>query len=177
MHLVDDVDLGAGHHRAVAHALDQLADVVDAGVGRGVHLDDVDVAGLDDGLAVGAEARHADRRDVDRFGAVARGAVIVARAGHDARRGGLADAAHPAQEIGLVDAPEVEGVGQRADQRLLADQVAEVGRAILAGQDPVGVVERHAVSLRGAADPAWKRAMGPAEAELRGGKGRELMRG
>ena len=44
VHFVDDIDLDARHHRAVARALDDLANVVDAGVRGGVHLDHVDMA-------------------------------------------------------------------------------------------------------------------------------------
>ena len=62
VHLVDDVDLVAGDRRLVAHRLDDLADVVDAGVGGGVHLDDVDVAALHDGGAVLAHLVHVDGR-------------------------------------------------------------------------------------------------------------------
>ena len=56
---------------------------------------------------------------------VARGELVIEGAGEDARGRGLADAAHAGQHIGLMDAAEVEGVGQRADHRLLADQILE----------------------------------------------------
>ncbi len=46
--LIDHVDLPAGLHRREAGALDQLADVVDAGVGGGIDLDHIEgVAGGD----------------------------------------------------------------------------------------------------------------------------------
>jgi hypothetical protein len=57
---VDDVDLVARLGRPVAHLLDDLAHVVDAGPGGRVHLDDVGVARLEDRLAMGAEFRHVD---------------------------------------------------------------------------------------------------------------------
>jgi hypothetical protein len=60
VHFVDDVDLVAGVKRPVAHLLDDLAHVVDAGLGGGVHLDDVGVARLEDRLAMLAEFRHVD---------------------------------------------------------------------------------------------------------------------
>ena len=62
---VDDVDLVARRHRRIAHLLDDLADVVDAGVGGGVHLDDVDMAAFHDRLAVLAENREIDGGLVD----------------------------------------------------------------------------------------------------------------
>ena len=61
VHFVDDVDLEARRHRAVAHALGQLADVVDAGARGGVHLDHVDMAVLGDRAARLAHAARADR--------------------------------------------------------------------------------------------------------------------
>ena len=67
VHFVDDVDLGARHHRLVARALDDLAHVVDAGVGGGVHFDDVDVARFHDRLAMEADLVHVDGRPVDRL--------------------------------------------------------------------------------------------------------------
>lgn len=69
---------------------------------------------------------------------VDRRALVVERARQDARRGGLADAAHARQHPRLRDAPGGERVGQRAHHRLLADQFGEIGRPVLAGQDPIG---------------------------------------
>src|SRR3546814_3794661 len=51
MHFVDDIDLVARRHRGIAHRLDNLAHIVDAGVRRGVHLDHVDMAPLGYGAA------------------------------------------------------------------------------------------------------------------------------
>ena len=49
VHLVDDVDLVAGTRRRGRRPVDDLADVVDAGVRGGVHLQHVDVPPLGDG--------------------------------------------------------------------------------------------------------------------------------
>ena len=68
VHLVDEVDLVARHHRLVARALDDLADVVDAGVGGGVHLQHVGVPALHDLGAVAAELGHVEGRLVDAVG-------------------------------------------------------------------------------------------------------------
>ena len=72
VHLVDDVDLVAGRDGRVAHPLDDLANVVDAGVRGGVHLDHVDMPALHDRLAMLAGHGKVDRRLVDRFGLVVR---------------------------------------------------------------------------------------------------------
>ena len=62
VHFIDDVDLGARRNRAIARVLDDLAHVVDAGVGGRVHLDHVDMARFHDRLAVEAELGHVDAR-------------------------------------------------------------------------------------------------------------------
>ena len=64
---------------------------------------------------------------------------VVERAGKDAGGGGLADTAHAGEHVGLRDAAGAEGVGQRADHRLLADEVGEALRAVFAGEHPVGL--------------------------------------
>jgi hypothetical protein len=56
VHLVDDVDLVAAGGGRVLGVLDHLAHVVDAGVGGGVDLDQVDEAAAVDLLAGGADA-------------------------------------------------------------------------------------------------------------------------
>ena len=52
VNFVDDVDLVARADRGVADRVDDLADVVDAGVRGGVHLDHVDVPAFGDGAAL-----------------------------------------------------------------------------------------------------------------------------
>ena len=93
VHLVDDVDLppARGAERGVRH---QVAHGVDTVVGGGVEL--VDVEGGPPG-------------DLDaRITAPARLTVLdggaVERLGQDARRGGLAGAARPAEEVGMSHA-------------------------------------------------------------------------
>ena len=129
---VDDVDLVAGDRRPVARRLDDLADVVDAGVRGGVHLDHVDMAAFHDGGAVLAELLHVDRRPVDLAGE-----RVVERAGKDAGGRRLADAADAGEHIGLRDASGAERIGQGADHRLLADQLGEAPRPVFPGKDPV----------------------------------------
>ena len=53
---VDDVDLVAGAGRRIAHAVIDLAHVVDAGMGRGVHFQHVHVPAFHDRLAMHAQA-------------------------------------------------------------------------------------------------------------------------
>ena len=51
--------------------------------------------------------------------------------------GGLADAARPAEQVGVRDAIELDRVRERADDVLLAGHVVEGLRALLAGEDEV----------------------------------------
>ena len=69
---------------------------------------------------------------------------IIEGAGENAGGGGLADAAHAGQHIGLGNAAGAEGIGQRADHRLLADQIGEALRPVFARQHPIRTL-RHAV--------------------------------
>jgi hypothetical protein len=66
VHFVDDIDLVTRRNRAVAHLFDDLADIVDAGMGGGVHLDDIDMAAFHDRLAMFAGHGKVDRRLVNR---------------------------------------------------------------------------------------------------------------
>ena len=133
VHFVDDVDLGPGGDGAVARVLDDLAHVVDAGMRSRVHLDHVDMTRLHDRLAMDAEFGHVDARRVDLAGN-----AIIEGAGENARSRGFADAAHAGQDIGLMDAARGEGVGERPDHRLLADEVLEPLGAVFARENAIG---------------------------------------
>jgi hypothetical protein len=132
VHFVDDVHLVARRHRAVAHALDQLAHVVDTGVGGRVLLDHIDVAVLGDGGAVLANAAG-----IDRGPALAVPADAIQRAGDDARGGGLAHAADAREHEGVRKTPRFDGIAQGTHHRVLADQGGEIARPVLAGQHVV----------------------------------------
>ena len=131
--LIEDEDFGARLHRAKAHRLDDLAHLVDAVVGCGVHFHDIRVPVGEDAGAVGAHAAGLDGR-----AAIAFRPDAVQRAGDDARGGGLADSPHAGEHEGMRDAAGGEGVAQGAHHRFLADQVAEIRRTVFAGQHPVG---------------------------------------
>ena len=133
VHFVDDIDFEAGRGRAIAHAVDDLADVVDAGAAGGIHLHNVHMAVFGDGAAMVADAARLSRRPA---GAV--GADAVQGAGDDAGGGGLADAAHAGQHEGMSQSAGLDGVGQGADKGFLSDQAGKVGRAVFAGQNPIG---------------------------------------
>jgi hypothetical protein len=87
VNFVDDVDLVARRNGSIAHRLDDLAHVVDAGVAGRVHLDHVDMAPFGNRTARLALAARVDRR-----AALPIGADAVERLGDQARGAGLA---HP----------------------------------------------------------------------------------
>jgi hypothetical protein len=100
VHFVDDIDLVARRDGGIAYRLDDLAHVVDAGVGSGVHLDHVDVAALGDRLA-----RLALPARVDRRAALPIRPDAIERLGNEPRGGGLADTAHAGHQEGMGQAP------------------------------------------------------------------------
>ena len=134
VHFVEDVDLVARRHRRVADGVVDLAHVLDAVVRGGVHLDDVEMPAFHDRLAVHAEHRHVDGRPGDR--AVRQ--FVIERAGEDARRRGLADAAHAGEDPGLRNASGLEAVRDRAHHGVLADQIVEGRGPVFARQHAVG---------------------------------------
>ena len=125
VHFVDDIDFVFAGGGRVLGVFQHFADVVDAGVGRGVDFQQihktpcVDVAA---GLALAA-----------RF-AVLR-VFAVQAFGQDAGDGGFAHAACACEQVGVVQAAFVERVLQRFYNVLLADQIGKGFGSPLAGED------------------------------------------
>ena len=133
VHLIDDIDFVPGRGRAVMHAVDDLADIADAGVRCGVHLHHVDVAALHDG-----DAMFADPAGFRRRPAVAVRPDAVHPLGDDPRCRrftGPADAGHDKR---LRDTIRLERVFQRAHHRVLPDQIGKGFRPVFAGQYAIG---------------------------------------
>ena len=120
--LVEDVDLVAALGGLEHDALADLADVVDAALRGGVHLDHVERGAVRD--------RDADVADV--VGRRRRALLAVERLREDARHRGLARAARAGEEVRLAHLPELDRVPQRPHDRLLADDLVEVLRPVLA---------------------------------------------
>ena len=114
MDLVHDINLVIASHGGEVHAADDgLAHVVDAGVGRGVNLDDVRVAALGDELAFFAGA----------VGQMPRALAAEQGLCEDARHRGLARAARAAEEIGMAHRLLDHRTLQRRHHMLLANHV------------------------------------------------------
>ena len=143
MHLVDDVDLAlAGGPDAQIHVLDEVAHGVDAVVGGGVELHEIEErAGRDRQAVLALAARFAVGAEVE----------AVQRASEDARRRGLSGAARTREEVRVPGPILTHRVLERARDVILTDQLREVLGPVLAIQ------RRH----EGDATDAGYAALGP----------------
>ena len=99
--LVEDVDLVAVARGAIAGGIAQFANLVDAAVGGGVDLDDVDgdaPANLGAGVADAAGLGGGALGLADRVAA-------IERQGKDAGDGGFSDSAMAPEDVAVGDAP------------------------------------------------------------------------
>ena len=122
--LVEDVDLEAPLDGLQHDALADLADVVDAALRGGVHLDDVERRAVRD--------READRARLVRRGRRPGRPRAVQRLREDARHRGLPGAARAGEEIRLPHLVVLDCVLQRPHDRLLPDDLVEALGAVLA---------------------------------------------
>ncbi len=120
--LIEDVDAPATAGRGRGNALAQLADVVDRVVRGGVHLDHVERGGALDREAALALPAGRDGRAV----------LAVQAGGEDLRERRLAGAARTDEQVGVVHLALRDGVAERADDVVLADDVVEGTRAVTA---------------------------------------------
>ena len=127
MDFVDDVDLEAPAARRVHRVLEELAHLVDLGVGCGIDFDQVDEAARVD--------FHAGRALPAGAGADARLAIEAFR--EDPGEGRLAHTAGPGKKIRVMQALLIERVAQRLDHVLLSDQRLERAGTPLAGENLV----------------------------------------
>ncbi len=125
VHFVDQVDLEAPDRRHVARVVEHFAHVVDAGVGRGIELQQIyEAAGVD---------VHAGGAGAARLGGDAVGDAVEAFR-EDARDRRLADAARAGEKICVMKPVAAQRIGQRGHHVLLADQLPEGLRPPLAGE-------------------------------------------
>ena len=131
---VDNVDLVAGRDRRIAHRLDNLADIIDAGMAGGIHLDDVDKAAGRD-----APARLAHAAGIDRGAALPVFANAVERLGYQTRGRCLADPAYAGHQEGMGQPVALDRIAQGLDHCVLADQFGKFRRPVFARQHPIGL--------------------------------------
>ncbi len=133
VHLVDHIDLEARIARRIDRLFQQLGHLVHATVGCRIHLDVVDeTAGVDRAASLALSAwLGGDPALPVRPGA-------IERLGQDARQRGLADPARAREQISVVQPLRAQGMGQRTDHVLLANQRFEVPGTVFAGEDLIG---------------------------------------
>ncbi len=136
VHLVDHIDLEARITWCVHRLFQQLRHLVDAAVGRRIHLDVIDKAARIDR---GTRLAHATRRGRDAARAVRPDAIE--RLGQDARQRGLAHAAGSGKQISMVQPAAMQSMRQRAHDVLLADERFKIPGAIFTGEDLIGHAE------------------------------------
>ncbi len=124
VHFVDDIYFIAASAGGVGGFVTQVADVVDAVVRGGVHLDHVENATIVDAAA---RLTHAAGVATVRIGA-------VDRLCKDFSTRGFARAAHPRKEVGMPDMTAGNLILQCGDDCLLPDNVGKAQRSPFAIQ-------------------------------------------
>ena len=123
--LIDDIDFEFPARGGVRNAVAQILDLADAAVGGAVNFEDVQAAALLDFLAdilVGVEVGLGTGGAVEGFG-------------EDAGGGGFADAAGADKEKGVGEAALGDGVGERANDVFLADELRKGAGTVFSGED------------------------------------------
>ncbi len=119
------VDFHAPLHGGEVRVVSDVPDIVNAAVGGGVYLDDIQRLPASYGLAARAAAIGAD-------GGRSLARLAVQRHSQDLRSGGLAGATRPGEEVGVADAVLLDGVDQRSGHVILADHVLEANGPVFA---------------------------------------------
>jgi hypothetical protein len=124
VHFVDHIDLVAPLDRGIHRLVQQRRHVVHATVRGRIHLHVIGKTIRVDG-GTGRALVAGCSGDPD---------LAVQGLGQDAGDGGLADTARAGEQVGVVQAPGLQGMGQRTDNVLLPDERLETARAPLAGK-------------------------------------------
>ena len=125
---IDDVHLDLQHRRQILHPLAQVSDLVDAAVGGGIDLDQVDRRAASDLDAVRADTARLRALQVQ----------TVDRLCQDPGGRRLPGAAHAGEEIGMRHPALPHRVLERLGNRILPDQLAKFLGAVLEVKGLVG---------------------------------------
>jgi hypothetical protein len=116
VHFVDDIDFEAALRRLVTDIFDDLADLIDAAVGRAIDFQNIDGFAAGDLLAVAALI--ARRRRWSLF--------TIQRFREDARGGGFAHSAYTGKKIRVGDTVGTNGILQRARDMALPRNISKI---------------------------------------------------
>ena len=134
VNFVDDINLVTRRHCRIAHGLDNLADIVDAGVRCGIHFNDVDVPTLRN-----RDTGFADTARINRRPALPVLPDAVECLGDQPRCRCLAHAADTGQQERMGQAVALDRIAQRRHHRILADKLGKSLWAVFAGKDAIGL--------------------------------------
>ena len=95
VHFVNDIDLVARLNRSIAHAVEQIAHIINASAAGSIQLQHIHMPTINDCAAVAAFCGQVNA------GAVLSLAVEIQSPGQEPRRRGLTDPAHPGQHKGM----------------------------------------------------------------------------
>ena len=124
MHFVDDEHLETPAGGRVERTFQQIAHVIDLGIGRRIELDQIhETPGVDFGAGRALAARGC--RD---------SSLAVEGLGDDSRQRGLAHSAGAGQQIGMMQSILRKRIADGTNHMLLADQLGKVSRAPFARQ-------------------------------------------
>ena len=128
VHLVDEEHLEASGERDVGRLIPEAPDVVDAGVGRRVDLDEVRLGSGVEGLAPRADAARL----------LGGSLLAVERLREQPRGGGLAGPPRAEEEVRVPDPVLRDGPAEGAGHHVLPRHLGEGARAVLPGEDEIG---------------------------------------
>ena len=131
VHLVDDIHAVLAYLRRYTHLVDQVADVLDGVVGRGIQFVDIERP-----LLVERCARLALVARVVRGGRV----QTVDGLGEDACTGCFAHATRAAEQVGMCQLTLADGVAQGFCERVLSYNAFERGGSVLSCRNDISVV-------------------------------------
>ena len=121
MNFIDDVHLVATRHGRVLCGLKQLAHFINFGIGRRIDFQQIHKTAR---INILAGLAHTARRGGHATFAV--GTKTIQRFRQNTRQRGLANAARSGEQIGVMDTPSIQRIGQRPDHVLLPNHVNKV---------------------------------------------------
>ena len=130
---VDDVNLVACRHGRITHRLNNLTDVINAGVACGIHFDDIDMAAFGNG-----HTRLARATGINRWSALPIHTNAVQRLGNQSRRRGFTDTANASHQKRMRQTIALDRIAKRLHHRILADKLGKGLGTVFAGQYAVG---------------------------------------
>ena len=132
VNFVDNVDFVACRHGCIADRLDNLADIVDAGVARRVHLYHVDMPTFGN-----RAAWFANTARIDGWATLPVWTNAVQRLCNQSRGRCLADSAHASHQECMGKATTLDCVAECLHHRILADQFGKILRTIFTCQHAI----------------------------------------